>query len=157
MPEVVSAFRSFWVGNCAAVSDGWSGVCARTAPGTVAIAVPMSAMAATVQRLKRFENIRARLELVVPGWSRRPCRMQSRPAARDPEPSGPDNAAFGVWPQGFGPRDRLRAPQTGHERPKTPLLWPYRDHRPPLLPGPHANVRHNVLARVVPPESCPRP
>src|SRR3954447_17011390 len=88
MPEVVSAFRSFWVGNCAAVSDGWSGVCARTAPGTVAIAVPMRAMAATVQRLKRFENIGARLELVVPGFAEGRIACERGRWHGDPEPSG---------------------------------------------------------------------
>ena len=29
----------------------------------------------------------------------------------------------------------------GHERPKTPLLWPYRGRDQWLRPNPHANVR----------------
>jgi len=59
-----------------------------------------------------------------------------------------DNAAFGASPQGFGPGDPLRTAQigqvTGQERPKTPLVWPYRDHGPRPRPGSHANVRHTA-------------
>src|SRR3954468_15407707 len=59
-----------------------------------------------------------------------------------------NNAAFGASPQGFGPDDPLRTPQigqvTGQERPKTPPVWPYRDHGPRPRPGSHANVRRRA-------------
>nr|GAJ37204.1 hypothetical protein BDOA9_0164230 [Bradyrhizobium sp. DOA9] len=108
-------------------------------------------MAAAVQRLKRFENIRARLELVVPGLAAE-GRTQAN-AAGDIRTRNrrADNAAFGASPQGFGPAAPLRTPPNRpssiRSSPKTPPLWPYRGRGGSPQPRPHGNVRQVTRAR----------
>src|SRR3954463_1880520 len=110
----------------------------------------MRAMAATVQRLKRFENIRARLELVVPGSEEGRIACERGRWHGDPEPSG-QQCRFWRFTARIRAGDPLRTPQigqvTGQERPKTPPVWPYRDHGPRPRPGSHANVRRRAKVK----------
>src|SRR6476619_1408440 len=84
--------KSCALGNWA-VSVGWSGVCAASGPDSTN---EVAAAMAIAKRLKRMDNIRIRL---APGFTARTLGQ-----SRMRKPTGsiklPDNAAFGVRPQG---------------------------------------------------------